>query len=121
METIFDKRRQKQTKQKPDRISGDISTFSRIPRSTNNPGSKAKSERNNQSIPEGPAVFEGEYIYYFSRINNLVRIDLTAFSASTFSNSSTSSKLQAIIQKTFLDYNFFCFRKRTTFLPKELH
>ncbi len=50
----------------------DISIFLKIPRSANNPGSKAKSERNDQSILEDLAIFEDEYIYYFLGIDGLI-------------------------------------------------
>ena len=79
--------------QKSNQISGNVSTFPGIPRSVNNPGSKVKSEGNNQSILEGPIVFEGEYICYFARTNGSARIDLAVFSISIFSNSFILSRL----------------------------
>ena len=94
--------------------------FSRIPRSANNLRSKAKSEGNDQSILKGLAVFEGEYTYCFLRVDNSIWIDLTAFSASILSNSFISFRLQIIIRKTFSNYNFFCFQRRTIFSSKKI-
>ncbi len=42
----------------------------KILRSINNPRSKTKSKRNDQSISKSSIIFEGEYIYYFLKIDN---------------------------------------------------
>ncbi len=53
-------------------MSGDISTVLRIPRSANNPGSKAKSKESDQSILEGPTIFEDKCICCFSGVDDSV-------------------------------------------------
>ena len=70
-------------------MSGGVSTFLKILRSVNNPGSKAKSEKNNQSIPKGSIILESECIYYFSKVDNAILIDLATFSVFILFNSST--------------------------------
>ncbi len=62
----------------------DVLIFLEIPRSANNLGSKAKSERNNQSILENSTIFEDEYIYCPLETDSLTWIDLTASSTSFF-------------------------------------
>ncbi len=53
--------------------------------------------------------------------NRSIWINPTVSSVSILFNSSISSRSQTIVRKTFLNYNFFCFRKRAIFSPKELH
>ncbi len=53
-------------------MSGDILIFLKIPRSANNPGLKAKSEKNNQLILKSSTVFKSECICCFSKIDNTV-------------------------------------------------
>ncbi len=65
----------------------DDSTLLRILRSANNPRLKAKSEKNNQSIPKSSTILEGKCTCYLSEADGSIWIDLTAFSASTLFNS----------------------------------
>ncbi len=92
-------------------MSGNISIFLRIPRLINNPGSKAKSEESDQSIPESPAVFEGERICCLLEADDVAWMDLAAFSISSFVKASISSRFEIprkILYVIFCRYNFFC-------------
>ncbi len=51
---------------------GNIPTFLKIPRSVNIFGSKAKSEKSNQSIPKGLTIFKGECIFYLSEVDSSI-------------------------------------------------
>ena len=83
--------------QELDQISGGVPTFLGIPRSANNPGSKAKSERSDQSILKGSVIFKSKYTYYFLETNDSVWIDLAGFSISTLFNSSILERPQDIV------------------------
>ncbi len=88
--------------------------FLGIPRSANNPGSRTKSEKSDQSIPEGPAIFEGERTCCFLRVDGVVWTDLAVFSVSNFSSSFILKISREIVRINFSCYIFFCFRRRMT-------
>ncbi len=90
MERIQLQRKYLKPNQKPDRISGNVSTFLKILRSANNPGLKAKLEGNDQLILKGSVIFESKYIYYFLETDGSIWMDLIAFSTSIFSSFSIS-------------------------------
>jgi len=71
MKKILFQRKHLGTNQEPDWIPGNVSILSKILRLINNPGLKTKSEESDQSIPKGLAVFEDEYICYFSKADSL--------------------------------------------------
>ncbi len=96
-------------------MSGGVSTLLKIPRSANNPRSKTKSEKSDESILEDPTIFESEYTYYFSRVDNPAWINLTVFSIFTFFNSSISERPYWTAYIIFSNYFFFWFYNRSNF------
>ncbi len=98
---------------------GRRSNVFKISRSANNLGSKTKSEKNDQSIPEDLVISESEYICYFSEINNSIWTDLIAFSVSFFVRTSISFKFETlyeIVRVIFYRYNFFCCWRQEIFV-----
>ncbi len=72
---------------------GDVSTFLRILRSVSSSGLKVKLEGSDQSILEGPTIFEDKCICCLLGIDGLVWMDLAVSSVSIFSNSSMLERL----------------------------
>ncbi len=75
---------------------GNVLIFLRIPKLVNNLGSKAKSEENDQSILEGPAIFESEYTCCLLETDSSIWIDLTAFSVFSFAKTSISFRFKIL-------------------------